>query len=128
MGARLVSARLTRLRDVLKGGDLSAVRAALAEVIIRIEISGDGTALMHLCDGPLEPLPPGLGDTAGSARDGGGASEAASTNRPTSGSRDVPRAGPFGHRPGSRLCVVGASRVDTYQRPVLWVIDVSKER
>ena len=117
VGARLVSARLGRLRDVLKVGDLSAVRSALADVIIRIEIGGDGTALMHLCDGPLEPLPPGLGDTAGSAHDGGGDPEAASTSRLTSGSRDVPRAGPFGHRPGSRLCVVGATGFEPGRAP-----------
>lgn len=56
-----------------------------------------------------------MGDTVGWAYDRGDASRRLLRADPRP-PRDVPWAGPIGHRLGLR--VVGASRTDTYQRPL----------
>ena len=109
IGTRLETTRLTHLREILSLADLAHVRVALAGLVARVEIGGDGGVSLLMGDGPLEPLPPELHDGFGPGALGGGRSHTADGGGATSNSRDVPGAGPFGHRPGSRLCVVGAT-------------------
>ena len=105
--SRLATSRLKHLREILTLPDVSEIRLALMELIVRIEIGGDGEMSLLIGDGPMEPLPPGLEDL-----DGGGPltseSTASPVSRSTPASHYPPGARPLGRRPGSRICVVGA--------------------
>ena len=89
--------------------DASETRMALRDLIARVEIGGDGGAFVLVGGGPPEPLPTGLDDPEG--RDPTSIQEPAATNqsRSTSAPRALPGARPLGQRPGSRICMVGAT-------------------
>ena len=104
---------LARLRDILDLPDLGEVREALREVIVRIEIGGEGDPRLVIGEGPLEPLPrgdglPTLSDmTSLAGRDAAGSLD--SRVRPALPAGDGHGAVPLGTRPVSRLFVVGAT-------------------
>ena len=64
---RLATSRLRHLRELPTLPDVSEIRRALLDVIVRIEIGagGDGDVRLLIGDGPMEPLPPGLEDLEG---------------------------------------------------------------
>lgn len=111
---RIAETRITRLHEILTHPDFNEVRAALRNAITRVEISGDGGAFMLGGSGPLEPLP-GAGDL--SLENFGGSPASDSRSRPAIGARDVPGAGPCGHRPVSRLWMVGPAGFDPARSP-----------
>jgi site-specific DNA recombinase len=103
---QVVENRLERLRDILTIEDLSEVREALRGIIVRVEIGGDGGSFVLVGDGPLEPLPGGEDLLRAMGEESSAAQASRSESR---GAIDVPGAEPCGHRPESRLCVVGAT-------------------
>ena len=112
---------LAHLRDILELPDLSEVRESLREIIVRIEVGGEGDPRLVVGEGPLEPLPSGdgvptLGDmTTLAGRDAGGLLD--SRVRPALPAGDGHGAVPLGTRPVSRLFVVGATGFEPARSP-----------